>query len=157
MGSNGVLPPPPFGPTLDAYGQRAFEADGGGVPWHPDDSPRRAAVLLLALLTVVAAGGPAETLPRGRQHRAAAPYATAPAPSPTTTATQLGEGPPASLCGGRVERSMGPDLEVAYHHYHDRRGVDLPQTARLLARQRPGGTDDLFVAWGTLTRAAGPC
>ena len=68
---------------------------------------------------------------------------------------QLGERPPASLCGGRVERTMGPDLEVAYHHYHDRRGVDLPQTARLLARQRPGGTDDLFVAWETLTHAAG--
>ncbi|MFW6720734.1 hypothetical protein ACHZ98_11290 [Streptomyces sp. MAR4 CNY-716] len=69
---------------------------------------------------------------------------------------RLGERPPASLCGGRVERTMGPDLEVAYHHYHDRRGVDLPQTARLLARQRPGGADDLFVAWETLTRAAGP-
>lgn len=69
---------------------------------------------------------------------------------------QLGERPPASLCGGRVERTMGPDLEVAYHHYHDRLGVDLPQTAKLLARQRPAGTDDLFVAWETLTHAANP-
>ncbi|WP_407562795.1 alginate lyase family protein [Streptomyces sp. 184] len=69
---------------------------------------------------------------------------------------QLGERPPASLCGGRVERTMGPDLEVAYHHYHGRLGADLPQTAKLLARQRPAGTDDLFVAWETLTHAADP-
>ncbi|MEO3842482.1 MULTISPECIES: alginate lyase family protein [unclassified Streptomyces] len=59
---------------------------------------------------------------------------------------QLGERPPASLRGGRVERTMGPELEVAYHRYHDRLGADLPQTAKLLARQRPAGTDDLFVS-----------
>jgi Alginate lyase len=69
---------------------------------------------------------------------------------------ELGDPAPAWLCGGRVEAGMGPDAEVAYHHLHDRLGLALPQTARLLARDRPGGTDDLFVAWETLTHAGNP-
>jgi hypothetical protein len=69
---------------------------------------------------------------------------------------QLGERVPASLCGGRAERTTGPHPEVAPHHYRDRPGIDLPQTTELVTRRRPAGTDDLFVAWETLTHAAGP-
>lgn len=57
---------------------------------------------------------------------------------------------------GRVERTMGPDVEVALNHLEGRLGMRLPQTARLAASQRPGGTDGLFVAWETLTHARNP-
>ncbi|MDJ0381809.1 alginate lyase family protein [Streptomyces sp. G-G2] len=64
---------------------------------------------------------------------------------------QLGEDVPRWLCGGTVERNMGPDLEVALHHYASRTGAQLPYTRRLVESTRPAGTDDLFVAWETLT------
>ncbi|MEV7418669.1 alginate lyase family protein [Streptomyces sp. NPDC089919] len=69
-------------------------------------------------------------------------------------AYQLGKTPPAWLCGGKIERSMGPDLEVALGHYEGRTGAKLPLTRKLVDQQRPAGTDDLFVAWETLTHAA---
>ncbi|MFI8326570.1 alginate lyase family protein [Streptomyces sp. NPDC085529] len=69
---------------------------------------------------------------------------------------QLGATAPRWLCGGKVERTMGPDVEVALNHLEGRMGMRLPQTAKLAARQRPGGTDDLFVAWETLTHARNP-
>ncbi|MFE5711641.1 alginate lyase family protein [Streptomyces sp. NPDC056501] len=69
---------------------------------------------------------------------------------------QLGETAPKWLCGGKVERTMGPDVEVALNHLEGRMGMKLPQTAKLARSQRPGGTDDLFVAWETLTHAANP-
>ncbi|MCX2184661.1 alginate lyase family protein [Streptomyces sp. SKN60] len=69
---------------------------------------------------------------------------------------QLGATPPGWLCGGKVERTMGPDVEVALNHLQGRMHRDLPETAKLARSQRPGGTDDLFVAWETLTHAANP-
>lgn len=69
---------------------------------------------------------------------------------------QLGETPPKWLCGGKVERTMGPDVEVALNHLEGRMGMKLPQTEKLARSQRPSGTDDLFVAWETLTHAANP-
>jgi Alginate lyase len=69
---------------------------------------------------------------------------------------ELGARAPAWLCRGRVQLGMGPDAEVAYHHLHDRLHLAMPDTARLLARARPEGTDDLFVAWETLTHAGNP-
>ncbi|MFJ6407933.1 alginate lyase family protein [Streptomyces hydrogenans] len=69
---------------------------------------------------------------------------------------QLGATAPRWLCGGKVERTMGPDVEVALNHLEGRMGMRLPQTAKLAASQRPGGTDDLFVAWETLTHARNP-
>ncbi|MFE6335641.1 alginate lyase family protein [Streptomyces sp. NPDC057806] len=64
---------------------------------------------------------------------------------------QLGEPVPAWLCGGRVERNMGPDLEVALN-----RGLGGPAARALAGKTRPAGTDDLFVAWETLTHAGNP-
>ncbi|MFF0434246.1 alginate lyase family protein [Streptomyces sp. NPDC004327] len=69
---------------------------------------------------------------------------------------QLGEAAPRWLCGGKITRTMGPDVEVALNHLQGRMGRALPQTAKLAASQRPGGTDDLFVAWETLTHAGNP-
>lgn len=66
---------------------------------------------------------------------------------------QLGAKAPAWLCGGKVQRDMGPDTEVGLAHLKGRLRMDLPQTTRLTREARPEGTDDLFVAWETLTHA----
>ncbi|WP_425831350.1 alginate lyase family protein [Streptomyces fractus] len=67
---------------------------------------------------------------------------------------QLGAKAPSWLCGGKVQRDMGPDTEVGLQHLQGRLKMDLPQTEKLTHKQRPEGTDDLFVAWETLTHAA---
>ncbi|MER7408199.1 alginate lyase family protein [Streptomyces sp. NPDC000070] len=69
---------------------------------------------------------------------------------------ELGEPTPAWLCGGRVEGSLGPHLEVALNHLEGRLGESLPAARKLAARTRPAGTDDLFTAWETLTHAGDP-
>ncbi|WP_419999764.1 alginate lyase family protein [Streptomyces boninensis] len=68
---------------------------------------------------------------------------------------QNGAKAPKWLCGGKVTRNMGDDSEVGYHHLADRLGLPMPHTAKLIAKQRPAGTDDLFVSWETLTHASG--
>ncbi|MFG2115207.1 alginate lyase family protein [Streptomyces sp. NPDC048718] len=69
---------------------------------------------------------------------------------------QLGAAAPRWLCGGAVKRTMGPDVEVALNHFRGRMHRSLPETEKLAERLRPGGTDDLFVAWETLTHADNP-
>ncbi|MGY5073218.1 alginate lyase family protein [Streptomyces griseus] len=69
---------------------------------------------------------------------------------------QLGAKPPKWLCGGTVVRTMGPDVEIALNHLSHRLHLALPETEKLAAATRPAGTDDLFVAWETLTHADGP-
>ncbi|KPI15946.1 Alginate lyase [Actinobacteria bacterium OK074] len=69
---------------------------------------------------------------------------------------QMGEAPPAWLCGGKVDRNMGPDLEVALNHLEDRLDVHVPAAHQLAERTRPAGSDDLFVSWETLTHARNP-
>ncbi|MEV0177529.1 alginate lyase family protein [Streptomyces sp. NPDC050803] len=69
---------------------------------------------------------------------------------------QMGESAPAWLCGGKVTRTMGPDLEVALNHLEDRRHGSVPAARRLAEETRPAGTDGLFVSWETLTHAANP-
>lgn len=66
---------------------------------------------------------------------------------------QLGAAAPAWLCGGKVQRDMGPDTEVGLAHLQGRLKMNLPETEKLTRQQRPEGTDDLFVAWETLTHA----
>ncbi|MEU5956149.1 alginate lyase family protein [Streptomyces sp. NPDC047525] len=66
---------------------------------------------------------------------------------------QLGAKAPDWLCGGKVQRDMGPDTEVGLNHLRDRLKLELPETERFTDKQRPEGTDDLFVAWETLTHA----
>ncbi|WP_328787974.1 MULTISPECIES: alginate lyase family protein [unclassified Streptomyces] len=69
---------------------------------------------------------------------------------------QLGAQAPPWLCGGKVERTMGPDLEVALHHYETRTGAKLPYTRALVEKTRPAGTDELFVAWETVSHGETP-
>ncbi|RII09271.1 Alginate lyase [Streptomyces sp. YIM 130001] len=69
---------------------------------------------------------------------------------------QLGEPMPKQLCGGKPELTMGPDLEVMLNHLENRLGLPAPHAERLAKRMRPAGTDDLFVAWETLTHARNP-
>jgi hypothetical protein len=67
----------------------------------------------------------------------------------------LGAAVPDWLCDGTIDDGLGPTLEVAYHHYHGRLGIELPTTRELLETQlRPAGTDDHFLAWETLTHAS---
>ncbi|MFC8130391.1 alginate lyase family protein [Streptomyces sp. NPDC057302] len=66
---------------------------------------------------------------------------------------QLGAEAPRWLCGGKVQRDMGPDTEVGLNHLRDRLKLELPETERFTRERRPEGTDDLFVAWETLTHA----
>ncbi|MCW2917132.1 MAG: hypothetical protein JWN52_5200 [Actinomycetia bacterium] len=67
---------------------------------------------------------------------------------------QLGAPVPSSLCGGTLNKGLGPVLEVGYNALHNRLGVSLPQTAKLIAKSRPAGAS-YFLAWETLTHAAG--
>ncbi|MFE0134468.1 alginate lyase family protein [Streptomyces sp. NPDC059037] len=66
---------------------------------------------------------------------------------------QLGAKAPKWLCGGKVRRDMGPDTEVGLNHLGQRLKLDLPNTEKYTQQRRPEGTDDLFVAWETLTHA----
>ncbi|GAA4553132.1 alginate lyase family protein [Amycolatopsis samaneae] len=68
----------------------------------------------------------------------------------------LGAAVPSWLCGGKVNKGVGPVLETAYNRYHNQLGVPMPKTAALLARTRPAGTDNHFLAWETLTHGDNP-
>jgi hypothetical protein len=72
------------------------------------------------------------------------------------TRYELGEPVPEWLCGGHVELGLGPVTEVAVNHLRHRLGMEMPHTLLYTARQRPAGTDGLFVAWETLTHADNP-
>jgi hypothetical protein len=69
---------------------------------------------------------------------------------------ELGTAPPANLCGGTVQRGLGPVTEVGYNHLHTRLGITMPNTRTLTESRRPAGTNNLFVAWQTLTHANNP-
>jgi hypothetical protein len=45
-----------------------------------------------------------------------------------------------------------PTWEIAYNHYHNRMGFDLPKMAAVLPRIRPTGVNHQM-AWETLTHA----
>lgn len=65
----------------------------------------------------------------------------------------LGNPAPAGLCGGTLDKGLGQTWEIAYNHYHDRMGMDLPLTRRLiLERVRPSGIGT-HMAWESLTHA----
>ncbi|NKI42840.1 alginate lyase family protein [Streptomyces physcomitrii] len=66
---------------------------------------------------------------------------------------ELGEAPPGWLCGGGVERGLGPVTEVGYNALHGRLGIPMTNTQRLTEQNRPAGSNNLFVAWETLTHA----
>jgi hypothetical protein len=66
---------------------------------------------------------------------------------------ELAATPPANLCGGTLHLGLGPVTEAGYNHLHNRMGITMPNTRTLTESRRPAGTDNLFVAWQTLTHA----
>jgi hypothetical protein len=64
----------------------------------------------------------------------------------------VGEPVPSWLCGGKLKGARSSTWEIAYNHFHERRGLELPFTARLIERIRPSGTDH-HMAWESFTHA----
>ncbi|MFD7921869.1 alginate lyase family protein [Streptomyces sp. NPDC059740] len=69
---------------------------------------------------------------------------------------ELGATPPSWLCGGSVNRGLGPVTEVGFNALHNRLGIAMTNTQTLTEQQRPAGSNNLFVAWETLTHAGNP-
>jgi hypothetical protein len=72
------------------------------------------------------------------------------------TSFENGVAVPAAICGGTVTKGLGPVSEVAYNALHGRMGVAMSNTGAYTERLRPHGTNNLFVAWETLTHAGNP-
>jgi hypothetical protein len=69
---------------------------------------------------------------------------------------ELGTAVPSWLCNGTVNKGLGPITEVGFNALHNRMGIAMPNTQTLTESRRPAGTNDLFVAWETLTNADNP-
>lgn len=63
---------------------------------------------------------------------------------------------PGWLCGGTLHLGLGPVTEVGYNAMHNRLGLPMTNTQALTERTRPSGTNNLFVAWETLTHGDNP-
>ncbi len=63
---------------------------------------------------------------------------------------------PSWLCKGSVHRGLGPITEVGYNALHTRLGIAMTNTQALTESRRPAGSNNLFVAWETLTHAENP-
>lgn len=50
-----------------------------------------------------------------------------------------------------LEFSLQPTWEIAYNHFHNRLGQDLPLSAKVLPTNRPTGSDLNHMVWETLT------
>ena len=69
---------------------------------------------------------------------------------------QVGTAVPSSLCGGQLNLGLGPITEVGFNALHNRLGIAMTNTQNLTEQQRPAGTNNLFVAWETLTHGDNP-
>ncbi|GAA3137904.1 alginate lyase family protein [Streptomyces echinatus] len=69
---------------------------------------------------------------------------------------ELGAAVPGWLCGGTVKRGLGPVTEVGYNALHNRLGIAMTNTQTLTGQNRPAGSNNLFVAWETLTHGDNP-
>lgn len=69
---------------------------------------------------------------------------------------QLGTAAPSWLCGGSLNLGLGPVTEVGYNALHNRLGVAMTNTQNLTRQNRPAGSNNLFVAWETLTHGDNP-
>jgi hypothetical protein len=63
---------------------------------------------------------------------------------------------PSWLCKGTVNRGLGPITEVGFNALHTRLGIAMTNTQALTESRRPAGSNNLFVAWETLTHAENP-
>lgn len=69
---------------------------------------------------------------------------------------EQGAAAPDWLCGGELDLGLGPVTEVGYNAMHNRLGFAMTNTQALTERTRPSGTNNLFVAWETLTHGDNP-
>ncbi|MFE3854818.1 alginate lyase family protein [Streptomyces griseorubiginosus] len=69
---------------------------------------------------------------------------------------ELGTAVPGWLCGGSLKLGLGPVTEVGYNALHNRLGMGMTNTQTLTERNRPAGSNSLFVAWETLTHGDNP-
>ncbi|WP_210589072.1 alginate lyase family protein [Streptomyces sp. GESEQ-35] len=69
---------------------------------------------------------------------------------------ELGTAVPSWLCGGSMHLGLGPITEVGYNAMHNRLGHAMTNTQTLTERNRPAGSNNLFVAWETLTHGDNP-
>lgn len=69
---------------------------------------------------------------------------------------ELGEAAPGWLCDGSLKRGLGPVTEVGHNALANRLGHAMTNTGTLNERNRPAGSDNLFVAWETLTHGDNP-
>ncbi|WP_328721408.1 alginate lyase family protein [Streptomyces sp. NBC_00247] len=69
---------------------------------------------------------------------------------------QRGEAVPSWLCGGSLNLGLGPVTEVGYNALHNRLGIAMTNTQALTEQNRPAGSNNLFVAWETLTHGDNP-
>ncbi|WP_326663288.1 alginate lyase family protein [Streptomyces canus] len=69
---------------------------------------------------------------------------------------ELGTAVPSRLCGGSLKLGLGPVTEVGYNALHNRLGMGMTNTQALAERNRPAGSNNLFVAWETLTHGDNP-
>jgi hypothetical protein len=60
------------------------------------------------------------------------------------------------LCQKPLDLGLGPVTEIGLNAMSERAGRAMSNTRRLTLRRRPAGTNDLFVAWETLTHAGNP-
>ncbi|TCC11372.1 alginate lyase family protein [Kribbella soli] len=63
---------------------------------------------------------------------------------------------PSWLCKGTLNRGLGPITEVGFNALHTRLGIAMANTQALTESRRPAGSNNLFVAWETLTHAENP-
>lgn len=66
---------------------------------------------------------------------------------------ELGTAAPSWLCGGTINRGLGPITEIGFNALHTRLGYAMTNTETLTDNQRPAGTNILFLGWETLTHA----
>ncbi|MCX3290760.1 alginate lyase family protein [Streptomyces sp. NEAU-H22] len=69
---------------------------------------------------------------------------------------QLGAGAESWLCDGSLKLGLGPVTEVGHNALANRLGHAMTNTATLTQRGRPAGSNNLFVAWETLTHGDNP-
>ncbi|WP_250037457.1 hypothetical protein [Paractinoplanes maris] len=72
------------------------------------------------------------------------------------TKFENGTAVPSTLCGGSVVKGLGPVTEVAYNALANRLGIAMANSRTYTESRRPQGTNNLFVAWETLTHADNP-
>ncbi|XVV09404.1 alginate lyase family protein [Actinoplanes sp. CA-131856] len=72
------------------------------------------------------------------------------------TKFENGTAVPSNICGGSVVKGLGPVTEVAFNALSNRLGYAMSNTQTYTEAKRPQGTNNLFVAWETLTHANNP-